>query len=71
MQGASVAMPGRYASEIAVMQEMAWSWPDLCAAPADLVEEILHRMNRTAHWQNERAKLDKSREAQKAPQHGR
>ena len=70
MHGQSVAMPGRYAGAIDVMQEMGWSWYDLCAAPADLIEEIEVRMGRRAHWQNERAKLDKSRETQRT-QHGR
>jgi hypothetical protein len=66
MQGAAVQMPGRYPGAIAVMQEMAWSWPDLCAAPHDLVEEILHRMERQAHWQREREKLDEARRKSKA-----
>ena len=70
MQDASVAMPGRYANAIAVMQEMAWSWSDLCAAPADLVEEVIYRMDRQAHWQAERAKMDKARDAQRN-KHGR
>jgi hypothetical protein len=71
MQGASVEMPGRYSGAIAVMQEMGWSWPDLCAAPADLVEEVLYRMDRQAHWQRERDKRDRTRQEQKAARHDR
>lgn len=67
MQNRSVAMPGRYSGEIAIMQEMGWSWPDLCAAPADLVEEIAYRMERRLHWQEQREKLD----AAKRKAHGR
>jgi hypothetical protein len=37
-------IPGRYPNEIAVMQEMGWSWSDLLDAPADLVDEILTRL---------------------------
>lgn len=68
MQGRAVEIPGRYSGAIAVMQEMGWSWPDLCAAPVDLVEEVMHRMERTAHWQGEREKLDA---AKRKAQHGR
>jgi hypothetical protein len=61
MLSASVEMPGRYPAAIAVMREMTWSWSDLLEAPADLVEEILYRMDRTVHWTQERAKLDEAR----------
>ena len=71
MRGASVDMPGRYSGAIAVMQEMSWSWPDLCAAPADLVEEILHRMNMQMHWQHERDKLDEAKRRAQEAKHGR
>lgn len=70
MHGQPVDMPGRYPVAIAVMKEMSWSWSDLCAAPADLVEEVLHRMNRSEHWERERARMDKQREQQRNA-HGR
>jgi len=35
---------GRYGPAVAVMREMGWSWPDLCAAPFDLVQEIIIRL---------------------------
>ena len=51
MQGQETPMPGQFGAEIAVMQEMAWSWPDLMAAPLDLVGEILERVRARSHWQ--------------------
>jgi len=71
MQGVLVPVPGRYAGAIDIMQEMHWSWPDLCAAPADLVEEILHRMDRRAHWQHERERLDSAKRTAQEARHGR
>lgn len=71
MRGAIVDMPGRYPGEIAVIQEMGWSWPDLCAAPADMVEEIAERMNARARWQGEKEKLDAAKQRQKDLKRGR
>lgn len=62
MQDVGASVPGRYSAAIAVMKEMAWSWADLCNAPADLVDEIGTRMTAQAHWQERREKFD----AQKA-----
>lgn len=56
MHDIPTAIPGRYSAEIAVMQEMRWSWPDLLAAPEDLVEEIYERVGARNHWQNEKRK---------------
>lgn len=39
------AIPGRYSVEIAVCQEMGWTYHDLMSTPADMVDEILVRMN--------------------------
>ena len=61
MRGQAVDMPGRYSAAIAIMQEMSWSWSELCAAPFDLVEEIAWRMDRRQHWQAERAKIDEAK----------
>ena len=54
----TVATPTRYGVLMAIMREYGWSWPDLCAAPADLVEEIAMRLTAEQHWQAERSKRD-------------
>lgn len=61
MQGLRVPLPGRYVSEIAVMREMGWSWPELMAAPADLVEQLLEERAARSHWEGEKAKIDASK----------
>lgn len=62
MRDVSSAMPGRYAIELAVMEEMGWGWRELGEAPADLVEEILVRRERRSHWERERRKLDEAKQ---------
>lgn len=69
MLDAPELIPGRYSAAIAIMQETGWSWPELMAAPADLVEEILHRMECIAHWRTEREKLERSRRKTEASRH--
>lgn len=58
MRKVATPMPGRYAVELAVIEETGWSWQELQAAPADLVEEILVRRDRRMHWESERNRLD-------------
>lgn len=54
----SASAPTRYGILITVMERMGWSWPDLCAAPADLVDELATRIEAELHWTAERRKLD-------------
>jgi len=61
MRNQSLPMPGRYAVELAVIEETGWSWQELLAAPADLVEEILVRRGARMHWERERARLDEAK----------
>jgi hypothetical protein len=65
MRDAATPMPGRYSLELAVMDEMGWSWSELQAAPVDLVEEILQRRAARMHWERERARLDKAKQSAK------
>ncbi len=58
-------MPGQFAAEIAVMQEMGWSWPALMAAPIDLVAEIMERVRARSHWQRVKQKQDEARSRSK------
>ena len=68
----SASAPTRYGVLITVMERMGWSWPDMCAAPADLVDEIATRMQAEAHWTAERGQLDRQmNEAQAAMKAGR
>lgn len=71
MRDRAEPIPGRYSAAIAVMETMHWSWSDLCNAPADLVEEILHRMERTTHWRKERERLEASKRKAQEGKHGR
>lgn len=57
MHGHDLPDPGRYAAEYAIMKEMGWGWRDLQDAPADLVDEILLRLQYRTHWQTEKEKL--------------
>jgi IS5 family transposase len=61
MRNTAAPMPGRYAVELAVMDEMGWSWQALQSAPADLVEEILVRRGARLHWEEQRQRLDKQK----------
>lgn len=61
MRNAAVPMPGRYAVELAVIDETGWSWQELQAAPADLVEEMLERRQIRMRWERERARLDRQK----------
>lgn len=54
----SVTTPTSYGILITIMREFGWSWQDLCAAPADLVDELSHRLAAENHWQGERRKRD-------------
>jgi len=54
----NVSTPTRYGPLMAVMKEYGWSWRDLCEAPADLVEELVHRITAEQHWTAERNKRD-------------
>lgn len=50
----------RYGLEYTVMSEMHWSYPDLCAAPNDMVEEIATRIHAENKWRREKDKRDES-----------
>lgn len=69
MHGQTPALESRYGAALAVMQEMHWSWPDLIAAPFDLVQEIEARLAARQHWESLKAKQDKARAQAQAGQH--
>lgn len=61
MRDAAEPMPGRYAVELAVIDETGWSWEQVQAAPADLIEELLERRGARMKWERERARLDREK----------
>lgn len=61
MHGVRADVRTRYDVEIAVMQEMNWSYQDLCLAPDDLVEEILVRRDARITWERKKHEQDKAR----------
>ena len=70
MHGQDAVMGGRFAAEIAIMQEMTWSWPDLMAAPSSLVAEIAERVTARNHWQRIKSKQDDAKARSKSKKHG-
>jgi len=48
------------------MRYMGWSWSDLCAAPAQLVQDILTMMAKDSAIQAERRELDEMKRRQAA-----
>ena len=65
MRGAAEPMPGRYAVELAVIDETGWSWEQVQRAPADLIEELLERRGARMHWEAERARMDEEKARQR------
>lgn len=61
MHGQEASVAGEFAGDIAVMQEMHWSWSDLLAAPINLVEEIAERIQARNHWQRVKSKQEEAK----------
>lgn len=61
MHDARYEVQTRYGVEIAVMQEMNWSYEDLLVTPMELIEEVIERMNARQRWERERRKRDEAR----------
>lgn len=72
MHGVVDSLTTRYGLEYTVMSEMHWSYPDLCAAPNDMVEEIATRIHADNEWRREKDKQDKGKaEANKSANRNR
>lgn len=65
MHDARYEAPTRYGDEIAIMQEMNWSYTDLMATPMELVEEVMERMAARRRWERERRKRDEAHSKKK------
>lgn len=61
MHKAKADVHTRYGTEIAVMQEMNWSCSDLAEAPADMVEEIIERVNARHKWEKTKREIDEAK----------
>ncbi len=61
MNGVLVAIPGRYAIEISVCQEMGWTYMDLVSTPADMVDEVIVRMNAQSKAEQMRYNVQKQK----------
>jgi hypothetical protein len=63
---------GRYKVEIAIMREMGWSWPELQAAPADLIEELVWRIASEREFQDEKRRREaEQKKPARPPQKGK
>lgn len=60
MMGQLSPYPGEFATEIAIMKDMGWSWGELMGAPYPVVLEIAQRMDAEARWQREKRALDEA-----------
>jgi len=65
IDGVPSPIGGRYPVEISVMQEMGWSYAELLATPADMVDEIVVRMNAQSRAERQRQLMQQQRAQQK------
>jgi hypothetical protein len=61
MHGVQSQIPTRYPGVIALIDEYHWTYEQVCATPADLVDELLTRLNATRKWTAERDKRDRAK----------
>lgn len=63
VDGVPSPIGGRYAVEISVCQEMGWTYAALLDTPADMVDEIVVRMNAQSKAENKRMKMQAQRQS--------
>lgn len=63
VDGVPSLIGGRYAIEISVCQEMGWTYADLLSTPADMVDEIIVRMNAQNKAESKRMKIQAQRQS--------
>jgi len=56
MHGIALPVAGRYGVEISIMKELGWTYEELLAHPADMVEEIIERLAADSKWQHQAQK---------------
>lgn len=62
VDGVPSPMGGRYAVEISVCQEMGWTYSQLLDTPADMVDEIIVRMNAQGEAESKRMRMQSQRQ---------
>lgn len=65
IDGVPTPVGGRYAVEIAVCQEMGWTYAQLMGTPADMVDEIVIRLNAQGKAEMRRQKLQEQKSKSK------
>ena len=61
INGVPMAIPGRYSMEIAVCEQMGWTYADLMSTPADMVDEIVVRMSAQGNAERIRHRIEASK----------
>lgn len=64
MHNGTSPAPTRYGVLISVMREFGWSWSDIMATPADLVEEVCTRLQAELEFADEKRRRDEAMKAQ-------
>lgn len=62
IDGVPSPVGGRYAVEITVCEQMGWTHADLMATPADMVDEIVVRLNAQHNAERRRRDMDTQRQ---------
>ncbi len=61
IDGVPSPIGGRYAVEITVCEQMGWTYTDLMNTPADMVDEIVIRLNAQGKAEQRRHKLQEQK----------
>lgn len=65
VDGVPSPVGGRYAVEITVCEQMGWTYADLMNTPADMVDEIVIRLNAQSKAEQRRHKLQEQKSKSK------
>lgn len=66
IDGVPSPVAGRYAVEITVCEQMGWTYTELMATPADMVDEIVVRLNAQSNAERRRRDMDAQRQQAKS-----
>lgn len=65
VDGVPSPVGGRYAVEITVCEQMGWTYADLMNTPADMVDEIVIRLNAQGKAEQRRHKMQEQKSKSK------
>lgn len=71
MHGVQSQIPTRYPGVIALIEEYHWTYDQIEATPADLIDELLTRLGASRKWQAERNKRDQAKARTQAKNKGK